>query len=154
MKKIPVRGAFLACLFASVAVLAAEGDVQTGAAAVDARWSAAMKANDLDAVMACYAPEAVMWLPGAAEARGEKAIRESYAGLLEANTVKSAVLSNTHYETSRGLSAGWGDFELILQPKSGGEPVVMKGRFLVVAKRRGGRWLYVADHASSGPVKP
>ncbi|MCA1582638.1 MAG: hypothetical protein LC796_14850 [Acidobacteria bacterium] len=30
---------------------------------VDEAWAAAMKANDLDAVMRCYAPDAVAWLP-------------------------------------------------------------------------------------------
>lgn len=127
---------------------------ETGAEAVDARWSAAMKANDLDAVVACYAPDAVMWLPEAPEARGEKAIREAYRGMLSANTVKDVSLSRTHYEVAGGLAAGWGDFALTLEPKAGGATTVLKGRFTAVARRRGGRWVYVADHASSVPAKP
>ena len=95
-----------------------------------------------------------MWLPGAPEARGEKAIRESYQGLLSANTVKDASLSNTHYVVARDLASGWGDFTLTLEPKGGGAPTVMRGRFTAVAQRRSGRWVYVADHASSGPEKP
>ncbi len=143
----------LGCLVLGAASAGALG-AEAGAAAVDARWSAAMKANDLDAVVACYAPDAVMWLPEAPEARGEKAIRESYQGMLSANTVKDASLSNTHYVVSRDVASGWGDFAVTLEPKSGGAPTVLRGRFTVVAQRRGGRWVYVADHASSGPAKP
>jgi ketosteroid isomerase-like protein len=155
MKRSSRVGALLGMLLAgAVAAAAADSAVPVAAAEVDARWSAAMKANDLDAVVACYAPDAVMWLPDAAEARGEKAIREAYQGMLSANTVKDVILSGTHYETERGLSAGWGDFVLTLQPKSGGAPVVLKGRFTEVAQRQGGRWVYIADHASSTPAKP
>ena len=125
-----------------------------GAAVVDDRWRAAMKSNDLDAVVACYASDAVLWLPGAPEARGEKAIREAYQGMLSDNTVKDAALSNVNYETAGELSVGWGDFVLTLQPKKGGEPTLLQGRFTDVAKRQKGRWVYVADHASSGPAKP
>jgi ketosteroid isomerase-like protein len=95
-----------------------------------------------------------MWLPGAPEARGEKAIREAYQGMLSANTVKDVSLSNTHYVVSRNLASGWGDYVLTGELKSGGAPTVMRGRFTAVAQRRGGRWVYVADHASSGPEKP
>ncbi|MGH9369269.1 MAG: YybH family protein [Thermoanaerobaculia bacterium] len=153
MRKPRMGVAFLACLLAGGLAASALG-ADHGAAEVDQRWSAAMKANDTEAVMACYAPDAVMWLPDAPEARGEKAIREAYQGLLSANTVQAVAFTNTHYETSRGLSTGWGDFAVTLQPKSGGEPTVLRGRFTAVAQRRGGRWVYVADHASSGPSKP
>jgi hypothetical protein len=43
---------------------------------------------------------------------------------------------------------------LALQPRQGGSPVVLKGRFVAVAKKIGGKWLYVADHASNEPPPP
>jgi len=125
---------------------------ETGAAAVDAAWENAMKSGDLDAVVACYAEDAVLWLPGAPEARGSKAIRETYAGMLAANTVTEASIANAHYETCQNLSVGWGNFVLALQPKQGGAPSVIHGRFADVAKRIKGRWHYVADHASADPA--
>jgi uncharacterized protein (TIGR02246 family) len=142
------------CLLLGVAIAAAARGAETGAAAVDARWAAAIKANDLEAVMACYAPDAVMWLPGAAEARGEKAIREFYQGLLSGNTVKDVAFSNTQYDTARDLATGCGDVTVTFTSKSGGPPAVMKARFTVIAKRRDGQWVYVTDHASSAPEKP
>jgi hypothetical protein len=70
---------------------------ETGAQAVDSSWIKAMKANDLEAVLKTYAPDAVVWLPEVKEARGEKEIRSAFEGLLSANTVKEVVLSETGY---------------------------------------------------------
>ena len=129
------------------------GAQEVGAKAVDAAWIKAMKANNIDAVMRCYAPDAVAWLPGTSEARGEKAIRSAYEGLLSPNTVKDVALSDTKYKTAGNVSVGWGKFSLMLVPKSGGNPAVMTGRFTVLAeRRRDGRWVYVVDHASAEPA--
>ncbi len=124
----------------------------SGAQDVDAAWATAVKAGDLDAIVACYAPDAVLWLPGAPEARGSQAIRDAYASLLANNVVAEVALSNPRYEVSGGFSAGWGNFTLTLQAKGGGAPAVLRGRFMEVAKRIKGRWVYVADQASADPA--
>src|SRR5467141_25959 len=125
---------------------------ETAAQSLDSSWVKAMKANDLEAVMKTYAPDAVVWLPQAKEARGEKAIRSAYEGLLSANTVKEVVLSETGYRTMGKVSVGWGRFSLTLAPKSGGSPVVMIGHFTDIDERTDGRWVYIVDHASGEPV--
>jgi ketosteroid isomerase-like protein len=125
-----------------------------GAKDVDAAWVKAMKANDVEALVACYAPDAVMWLPDAPEARGEKAIRAAYSGLLGTYTVADAALSNAVYQTSGDLSTAWGNYVLNLKPKAGGDNVVLKGRFLSVSKKVGGKWRYAADLASNEPPPP
>ena len=125
---------------------------ETGAQAVDSSWIKAMRANDLEAVLKTYAADAVVWLPEIKEARGEKEIRSAFEGLLSANTVKEVVLSETGYRTIGKVSAGWGRFSLTLAPKSGGTPVVMTGRYTDIAERRGGRWVYIVDHASAEPA--
>jgi len=126
----------------------------SGAAAVEAQWTKAVKANDVEALVACYAPDAVLWGPGEAQARGTDAIRASYAAMLEDNVVKDAVLSNARHREAGNLSAGWGNFTLTLAPKAGGPPVVIRGRFTEVVEKRNGKWLYVADHASADPPPP
>ena len=141
----------LLCSFICFATAAA---APAGAQAVDEAWRKAITANDLDGVMAVYSENAVMWLPDAPEAKGREAIRESYAGLLAANTVTAATFANTHYETSGDLSVGWGDFTLTLSPKSGGDPVTLSGRFSVIARNEAGTWVYVVDHASTHPAPP
>lgn len=139
-----------ALVLSSVAAMAQD----EGHKGVDAAWLKAIKANDLNALVACYAPDAVMWLPNAPEARGSKQIREAYDGLLKAYTVKGASLSNTVYQTSGDLSTGWGNFVLDLQPTNGGAPGSLRGRFVAVSKKIGGKWLYVADQASADPPPP
>jgi uncharacterized protein (TIGR02246 family) len=123
----------------------------TGSEAVDAAWMKAMKSGDVNAVMACYANDAVLWFPGSAEARGEKAIRDLYTGFLSANTVTDVSINNSHYDTVQNLSAGWGNFALTVTPKGGGAATSMHGRFLDVSKKIDGKWKYVADHASADP---
>lgn len=93
-------------------------------------------------------------LSGATEAKGTEAIRKFYADLLAANTVTSATFANTHYETSGNLSVGWGDFTLSMSPKAGGSPVSLSGNFSVIARKEGGKWSYVVDHASASPAPP
>jgi len=126
----------------------------SGAQAVDEAWRKAITANDLNAVMLCYSKDAVMWLPGAPEAKGTEAIRKSWADFLATNTVTGATFANTHYQTSGNLSVGWGDFTLSLSPKAGGSPVSLSGRFSVIARKEGGKWTYVVDHASASPAPP
>ena len=145
--KIRVSGGLvLAALLVGASAIA-----QEGAQTIDAAWMKAMKAGDVNGIMACYASDAVLWFPGDAEARGEKAIRDLYVGLLSTNTVTDVSLANTHYETSQNLSVGWGNFVLTMQPKAGGAAATVHGRFTAVAKKIDGKWKYVADHASADP---
>lgn len=127
------------------------GAQDTGMQALDAAWVKAMKTNDVEAATACYAADAVMWLPDAPEARGSKAIHDTYAGLLGEMSVENVVISNAVYETAGDWSSGWGSVAMTLRPKKGGDAIVMQGRFTAIAKRVGDRWFYVADHASSDP---
>ena len=124
-----------------------------GIAALDQAWIKAITANDLEAVLALYAPDAVMYPPDAMEAKGKEAIRDNYRGLLSAMTVQSAMITDSHYQTLGDTSIGWGRFTLKMVPKAGGDPIQMDGRFTAVAKKIGGKWLYVTDHASS-PMPP
>ncbi len=142
--------ALLSSSIAFVTPTVARADAQ----AVDEGWRKAITANDLNAIMALYAEDAVMWLPDAPEAKGRKAIRDAYAGLLAANTVTGATFANTHYQTSGDLSVGWGDFTLALAPKAGGDAVSLSGRFSVIARKENDKWVYVVDHASVQPAPP
>jgi uncharacterized protein (TIGR02246 family) len=147
------RVLILALLFSFMSLVTATA-APDGAQAVDEAWRKAITANDLNAIIAVYAEDAVMWLPDAPEAKGREAIRKSYTDLLAANTVTGATLADTHYQTSGDLSVGWGNFTLTLSPKAGGNPVTLSGRFSVIARKQGGTWVYVVDHASAHPAPP
>jgi len=154
-EKMRIRALQGILVFAAGIGLASSAVAQdAGAKVVDAAWVKAMKANDMEAVLACYAPDAVMWLAEAPEARGTAAIRSIYAGYFAAYTVSDVALVSPTYEASGDLSAGWGSYVLTLAPKKGGDPVVLKGRFTDVSKKVGGKWVYVADHASATPPPP
>ncbi|HET9793576.1 MAG TPA: nuclear transport factor 2 family protein [Thermoanaerobaculia bacterium] len=139
----------LAALLGAPALFAA---APSGASVVEGEWLRAMKANDLEAIVACYAPDAILWAPGRAEARGTNAIREAYRGYLTESVVKDVSLAHVDHRDAAGFSAGWGEFTLTLAPKAGGDPIVMRGRFTEVVEKLGGKWLYVADHASADPA--
>jgi ketosteroid isomerase-like protein len=142
-------------LIVSVALLVGGSVVQageTGAQAVDSAWVKAMKAQSRDAVMALYAPDAVAWFPGEAEAKGETAIRDSYTTFFASNTVADAVLSDTHYKMAGNASVGWGKFALTVVDKATSKTNVWTGRFTDVAERRGAKWVYIVDHASAEPA--
>jgi ketosteroid isomerase-like protein len=132
----------------------AAGAEDTGCKALDASWKKAVLSGDIDAIAAHYAEDAVLWLPNMPEARGGKAIREAYAELLKDYSVTDVVMSNTVYETWQNISFGWGNFAMTLQPRKGGAPVVMNGRFTDVARQIKGKWQYVADQASADPAPP
>jgi ketosteroid isomerase-like protein len=146
----PIRSVILICVF-SASVAMRSFAVEKGARSVDSAWTKAVKSNSVDAVMACYAPDAVGWFPGGAEAKGEKAIRASYEKMFADFTIKDAVLTDTHYKDSGNLSAGWGRFSIMVIAKASGNTNVWSGRFTDVAEKQGGRWVYLADHASAEP---
>ena len=137
----------LAVLALAVPVTAAEHAAQL----TDQAWTKAMKANDLDAIMALYAPDAVAYFPDG-DFKGKEAIRKSWTDFLAMFTVKDATSEGT-YETTGNTSLGWGYWSITVVPKGGSEPMVLKGRATVVVKRIGGKWLYVVDHASV-PMPP
>ena len=138
----------------SLAALAAAVPAVAGdhaAKVIDHAWTQAMKANDLEAIMALYAPDAVAYFPDG-DFKGKPAIRKSWTDFLAMFTVKDATSEGT-YETMGDTSLGWGYWSMTVVPKGGGEPIAMKGRATVVVKKIGGKWLYTVDHASV-PLPP
>jgi ketosteroid isomerase-like protein len=134
-----------------LAVAVPAGAAEHGAQIADQAWVKAMKANDLEATMALYAPDAVAYFPDG-DFKGKQAIRKSWTDFLGMFTVKDATSEGT-YETTGDTSLGWGSWSLTVVPKAGGEPILMKGRATVVVKKVGGKWLYLVDHASV-PLPP
>ena len=152
MRATRIAKGILVCTLVFAARAAAAED--TGCKALDASWKKAVLSGDIEAIAANYAEDAVLWLPNMPEARGGKAIREAYAGLLKEYSVTDVVMTNTVYETWQNSSFGWGNFAMTLQPRKGGDPVVMKGRFTDVGKQIKGKWQYVSDQASADPAPP
>jgi ketosteroid isomerase-like protein len=150
MKVIRVLSVVALLLVASASFsLAAPGD---GPSSVDAAWANAFKANDLEATVACYAPDAILWLPEAPEFKGTAAIRDGYKGFFAANKVQDVSTKEFHRETTGNRSISWGTFSMTVLPNGAAKPVTETGRYTEVTENRGGKWVYVVDHASTDPA--
>lgn len=125
---------------------------KSGVAAVDVAWVKAMKAGDVSAVVNCYANDALLWTGGAPLAKGASEIRAQYEGMFAAFTIKDASLIEVGSKSVGDESVSWGRFVLSLAPKAGGATMTATGRYTVVAKRIGGKWVYTVDHASNDPT--
>jgi uncharacterized protein (TIGR02246 family) len=120
--------------------------------AADQAWKKAMVAGDIDALVACYASDAIGWFPDTPPAKGKDAIRQAFAGMLKNNTI-AVDLTNTHYyECRNDMALGWGEYTITVTPKAGGNPITATGRFSEVLRKERGKWVYVMDHASPNPA--
>lgn len=146
--------AFTIFLLLSAPILGSAAPGEPGLRIVDQAWIRATAANDLEGIMALYAPDARLYPPDAMEAKGKDAIRASWKGFLDAMTIKEVRLFDETYETAGDLSAGAVRWSLVAVPRAGGPPVTMEGRATAVAKRIDGTWLYIIDHASMPPPPP
>ncbi len=135
-----------------LALIAPSYAAKSGASIVDAAWLKAMQAGDAAAATTCYAPNAVLWIPGAPISIGTKAIKAGYDGYFSAYTVKEASIKEMGSKSVGANSTSWGTFTITAIPKAGGNPVVEVGRYTEVAQRIGGKWVYTVDHASDDPA--
>jgi uncharacterized protein (TIGR02246 family) len=124
-----------------------------GAKTVDEAWKRAFAAGDAAAVAALYAPDATMYPPDEMASKGRDAIKASYEKFFSANTVSDVRLDYDYSSTSGDLSAASGRFSFTAHPKGGGAAQNMTGRFTSIVARKGGKWMYVSDHASM-PMAP
>jgi len=131
---------------------AARAQSADGVKGIDEAWTAAAKKGDVEAIVALYAPDAVYFPPDAFELRGTAAIRKSYADWFGAMTITDAKFDST-YSTSGDVSIGFGTATVTMQPKGGGAAQTVTVRVTEVAKKVGGKWKYVVDHASA-PMSP
>ena len=125
---------------------------EEGAQSVDQAWKRAILAGDVNALVACYANDAVGWFSDFAPAKGKEAIRQVYLTFFQANIVKAVTFTNTHYQTCGDIAVGWGEYTFITTNKAGGNEMTSTGRFTEVARKESGKWVYAVDHASDNPV--
>jgi ketosteroid isomerase-like protein len=138
----------LLLLFASTLVVANE----TPQALQDA-FMAGVITNNADVIAACYTDDAINFTLDRMMGIGPESARASWGGFFEAYEVVKAQLSETHLEVHGDTAIAWGLFMIVAIPREGGEAVEFLGRYMDVARNIGGRWLYVADHASM-PLPP
>jgi uncharacterized protein (TIGR02246 family) len=112
------------------------------------------KAGDADAVTACYADDAVLWIPGQPMAKGREAIHALFAGYFAAYTVKDMKIVPMGHQGVGDEVATWGTFTLVAVDKATGKESTEVGRYVDVSRKVDGKWVYVVDHASDDPPPP
>jgi uncharacterized protein (TIGR02246 family) len=110
------------------------------------------KANDADAVTACYAADAVLWVPGQPMARGTEQIHAAFAGYFAAYTVKDFTVEKLGGSVVGDDATAWGTYTIVAVAKDTGKETTEVGRFVDVSRRIDGKWRYLADHASDDPA--
>jgi uncharacterized protein (TIGR02246 family) len=136
---------FVACASFSAAA-------EEGPESVSQAWRKAIMAGDIDALVACYASDAIGWFPDAPPVKGKDAIRQMFAAMLQKDTVK-VDFANTHYHAcGSDMAVGWGEYTITVTPKAGGSGTTVSGRFSEALKKEGGKWVYAMDHASAHPA--
>jgi ketosteroid isomerase-like protein len=104
---------------------------------------AGVNSQDLDGLMALYAPNAAMVLPDGSTVTGTEAIREQWAGLL---AMKGRMTLRSRYAIEAGdlaiLSNEW--------TFTAGELTIGATTAEVARRQADGGWLYVIDHPFAG----
>jgi uncharacterized protein (TIGR02246 family) len=147
--------AIFTILFLAIVPFTLQAQTQTqapeehGAKLLDAAFAQAMNANNVDGIVALYAPNAIVYPPDAMQTVGRDAIRAMFTAFFAANTVKGFHTMGATYETHGDISLGWGRWMMTVTPKAGGAEMNMEGRFTEIAKKSpDGKWFLVVDHGS------
>jgi uncharacterized protein (TIGR02246 family) len=108
---------------------------------LDAQWSAAAAAKDVDKTVSFYSDDAIVMPPNASAATTKEAIRKVWQDLLTSPGVNMN-WKTTKVEVSKSgdMAYASGTYELTMNDPSG-KPVTDRGKYLVVwEKQADGKW--------------
>jgi len=122
--------------------------------AADDAWVKAYNAGQVDNVVALYDANAVLYAPGVPSVHGSAAIREFFTkdnGDFMKTGLAFELAANPDGSVSGDM--GWSSGSWSLKDKTG--QVVDSGWYFSVARKVGGKWLYVRDSWNSDkPAAP
>lgn len=129
-------------------------DMVAAARALDRQFVDAFNRGDAEALSSLNwnSPDAVLFPPGALEARGIAAIRQTNAETLAALRGARIELIESHQMPAGDVVIGWGKWRLTI-PAPDGATTEIIGRHTDVKAERDGKWVYLIDHASV-PLPP
>jgi ketosteroid isomerase-like protein len=146
-KPLFLPGCFVLLSFAFVGTAAA-GDtkIEQELRDLDAKWSAAAGAKDIDKTVSYYSEDAIVMPPNASSATTKEAIRSAWKEML---TSPGAAISwkATKVEVAKSGDIGFisGTYKLTMNDPSG-KPVTDHGKYVEVWKKQpGGMWKVAAD---------
>lgn len=132
--------------------LAVAGPGEDGNAAID-RWSAAYTANDVDAVVASYWPDAILLgTVSPVISTGSDAIRKYFTDLrLQGSGNKNTIQERHTIVVDDNAVVVTGFYEFVRMRE--GQPAPAPSRFTMLVTKRGAEWR-IAHHHSSPHVLP
>ena len=119
---------------------ASTADVKGVIETTNARFAEAIKAGKAAEVAALYTEDAVVMAPGAPALKGKAAIAEMFGGWLGTTNVTDFTLTATEVVQAGEYAFETGVYAMTMQPKSGGDIINDKGKYIVVWKREAGVW--------------
>ena len=132
---------FTACMSTAPA-----GDVNTGIRTQVEAFDAAARAKDLERVMSFYADDAILMPPNAPAMNGPAAIRQFWGPLLQAPSVDLDLIVDD-VQTCGDIAVDRGRYEVT-------QPFKDSGKYIVIWRNRGGRWVIVNDIFNSNMALP
>jgi uncharacterized protein (TIGR02246 family) len=121
---------------------------------VIARWMAATKAGDVEAVLNLMTDDVVFLVPGGAPMRKrdfEAAAKAQARGAAPAFDGKSEI---REIQVLGDWAFMWTRLEVVVTPPDGSPPVVREGHTLSVLRKESGHWRLARDANLLGPPKP
>ena len=113
--------------------------------AANARFLDAFKKGDKAPIMANYAADAILMMPGAPMSQGTAAIDKVFSDFLAQFALKESNLRTIDVAVGGDLAVETGTFEWTLTPKKGAD-LKDKGKYLTAWKRQAdGSWKIIRD---------
>jgi len=117
-----------------------------------AAWAEGMSRHDIDAVMALYDSDAVLWGTRSAQLRDNpERVREYFGVLRTVPASYKAVVGEQRIRVYGDIAIDTGTYTF--SEVRDGKEVLRPARFSMVYHRRDGRWLIVDHHSSALPVQ-
>jgi ketosteroid isomerase-like protein len=139
---------------ASAICLAGDPKIEQALRDLDAQWSAAAGAKDLDKTVSYYSDDAIVLPPNAAIATTKDAIRNVWKDGLASVTSLSWKATKVEVAKSGDMAYVSGTYEATMNDASG-KPVTEHGKYLVVwEKQADGKWKCGADTWNSDVPVP
>ena len=140
---------FLAAAGAA-ALFATSAAAQDSAEELANAFSAAVMAEDADALAALYTEDADSFGPDGGVAHGRAEIAASWAPMFEAfDDITITLDAKGDKALGKDAHAAWGLWTMTMTPAGGGEPVTMSGRYSDNSVKTKEGWRYFIDHASA-----
>jgi len=134
---------------------AADAKIEQALRDLDAQWSAAAAAKDLDRTVSYYATDAVVMPPNAPSARTKETIRNIWKDMIASASSVSWKATRVEVAKSGDMAYVSGTYEVTMNDASG-KPVPDHGKYLEVwEKQADGKWKCGTDIWNSDlPVAP